>query len=555
MEVWKQIGTSDELCRVAADAAERFLKQLQWTNILSPRCLVILWEHPNISTNRSLYGNLLTAVLKLPQKFLQDLTEFWKQLFLDVELYKQKIASLQDFLTVCLLDSSGLPQDSPHVAAAAKVMQMLYDLQPDSIPYDFFYNDLVNSATLENLREDFTNWKGGEGFSFCTTPCLLDAATKSRVLQLENKISMMQQARGFYMGFSSFPVLIVEVRRSHVIPDVLQMMMLNEQEDPRNFKRELRVKFEGEEGIDEGGVRKELFQIIIRDLFDAQYGMFKHDPETRTVWFRSTAFDLEEFKLIGMFMGLAIYNSIILDVHLPKVVYKKLLGLPVGLEDMKDFSPSMYKSFRKLLDAPGDVSEWDLTFQVALDSFDSTELVELKEGGAGIPVTNANREEYVELYTKLLLVTSIQTQYEAFERGFKMICDTDALHLFRSEELELLICGTPELDFRALEKNTTYADGFEEDHPVIRFFWNTVHSLSEEQKKKLLFFATGSDRSPIGGLSKLPLVITPNGDDPARLPTAHTCFNHLLLPKYQTEEQLRVALLLAIQNSEGFGMI
>jgi hypothetical protein len=49
-------------------------------------------------------------------------------------------------------------------------------------------------------------------------------------------------------------------------------------------------------------------------------------------------------------------------------------------------------------------------------------------------------------------------------------------------------------------------------------------------QKRLLFFATGSDRVPIKGLANLPFVISRNGSDSSRLPTAHTCFNHLLLP-------------------------
>jgi ubiquitin-protein ligase E3 A len=61
-----------------------------------------------------------------------------------------------------------------------------------------------------------------------------------------------------------------------------------------------------------------------------------------------------------------------------------------------------------------------------------------------------------------------------------------------------------------------------------------VHSLSEEHKKKLLFFATGSDRVPIKGLGNLPFVISRNGPHCDRLPTAHTCFNHLLLPGAST---------------------
>ena len=58
-----------------------------------------------------------------------------------------------------------------------------------------------------------------------------------------------------------------------------------------------------------------------------------------------------------------------------------------------------------------------------------------------------------------------------------------------------------------------------------------IHSLSLEMKKKFLFFSTGSDRCPIKGLGNLNFVISRNGTDEDRLPSAHTCFNHLLLPE------------------------
>jgi ubiquitin-protein ligase E3 A len=85
-------------------------------------------------------------------------------------------------------------------------------------------------------------------------------------------------------------------------------------------------------------------------------------------------------------------------------------------------------------------------------------------------------------------------------------------------------------------------------------------------------FVTGSDRSPVGGLSTLMIVISKNGPDSDRLPTAHTwyvstdygsyvsflriilgSFNHLLLPEYSSLEKLRERLAIAINHSEGFG--
>ena len=70
---------------------------------------------------------------------------------------------------------------------------------------------------------------------------------------------------------------------------------------------------------------------------------------------------------------------------------------------------------------------------------------------------------------------------------------------------------------------------------AVQWFWKVVHGLQPEQQKQLLFFVTGSDRVPIKGLASLtpPFTISRAGPHSDRLPTAHTCFNHLLLPDYQ----------------------
>jgi ubiquitin-protein ligase E3 A len=85
----------------------------------------------------------------------------------------------------------------------------------------------------------------------------------------------------------------------------------------------------------------------------------------------------------------------------------------------------------------------------------------------------------------------------------------------------------------------------------------TVHALDDAQQKRLLFFITGSDRVPIKGLAHLspPFVISRNGAEDSRLPTAHTCFNHLLLPAYSNKGTLQQRLMLALENAEGFGLL
>jgi len=327
--------------------------------------------------------------------------------------------------------------------------------------------------------------------------------------------------------------------------------------DPSDLKKKLRVHFDGEPGIDEGGLQKEWFQLIVEDLFSVKYGMFIQDNETQTYWFNHKSDDIEEFGLLGNVVALAIYNGVILDLHFPLIVYKKLCSCKPRLEDLSEFNPGLFKGLKQLLEysGPNFQDDMDLTFQITSNYFGSFQVYDLKPGGAEIVVTLENRREFVELYVNFLMESSVSVQFEAFKKGFLSVCDGNALKLFEPEELQLLVCGDPVLDFYELEKATNYDNGYDKDSDTVKHFWAVVHSLSETEKKKLLFFATGSDRSPIGGLGRLDFVIARHGGDTDRLPTAHTCFNHLLLPDYRNKDKLELLLKKAITNSIGFGML
>lgn len=94
--------------------------------------------------------------------------------------------------------------------------------------------------------------------------------------------------------------------------------------------------------------------------------MFTYIEESRCVWFNSSSLESEkEFELVGILLGLAIYNGIILDVHFPLVIYKKLQGEMLGLQDLMNIQPSLAKSLQQLLDFEGDVEDtFCYTFQV-----------------------------------------------------------------------------------------------------------------------------------------------------------------------------------------------
>ena len=144
-------------------------------------------------------------------------------------------------------------------------------------------------------------------------------------------------------------------------------------------------------------------------------------------------------------------------------------------------------------------------------------------------------------------------QFDAFCRGFHHVCGGPAVTLVDPQELELLVCGSPDFNFDALERATQYTEGFTRQSPVIRWLWSALHDMDQPRRMAFLHFVTGSSRVPISGLGKVVIVVQRNGSDCDRLPTAMTCFSRLLLPEYATEEKLQRYLRLALDNDHGFG--
>ncbi|CAJ1059847.1 ubiquitin-protein ligase E3A [Xyrichtys novacula] len=432
------------------------------------------------------------------------------------------------------------------------------------IPFEDFINESVNEVV--EMDKDFTFFKvnAETKFSFQTCPFILSVITKSQGLYYDNRIRMYSERRltalySMVQGEQPNPYLKLKVRRDHIIDDALVRLEMISMENPSDLKKQLFVEFEGEQGVDEGGVSKEFFQLVLEEIFNPDIGMFTYDDSTKLFWFNSSSLENEaQYTLVGLVLGLAIYNNCILDVHFPMVVYRKLMGKKGTPSDLSDSHPSLYQSLKNLLEYTGDVKDdMMLTFQIShTDLFGNPVLHDLKEQGEQIPVTKENRQEFVDLYADYILNMSVERQFKAFKKGFLMVTNESPLkYLFRPEEVEQLICGSRKLDFEALEKTTEYDGGYSKDSQIIKDFWETIHSFGEEQKRLFLQFTTGTDRAPVGGLGKLKMIIAKNGSDTDRLPTSHTCFNALLLPEYSSKEKLRERLLKAITYAKGFGML
>ncbi|CAJ0918960.1 unnamed protein product [Ranitomeya imitator] len=165
-----------------------------------------------------------------------------------------------------------------------------------------------------------------------------------------------------------------------------------------------------------------------------------------------------------------------------------------------------------------------------------------------------DKQEFVDAYVDYTFNHSVAALFNAFYAGFHKVCGGRVLELFQPNELQAMVIGNTNYDWKELEKHTEYKGEFWADHPTMKLFWEVFHELPLEKKKQFLLFLTGSDRIPILGMKSLKLIIQPTGGGDGFLPVAHTCFNLLDLPKYTSKETLREKLIQAIDHYEGFSL-
>ncbi|XP_019853445.1 PREDICTED: E3 ubiquitin-protein ligase HACE1-like [Amphimedon queenslandica] len=150
------------------------------------------------------------------------------------------------------------------------------------------------------------------------------------------------------------------------------------------------------------------------------------------------------------------------------------------------------------------------------------------------------------------MTQAIGHQINAFTEGFYEIIPHHLISLFDEYELELLLSGLPDIDVKDWIKNTDY-NGYSEEHPVIKWFWEVVEMMDKKTLAILLQFVTGSSRVPLGGFANLvgasgltKFTISQLNYEPNRLPMASTCFNLLKLPEYPNKDILKERLNFAL---------
>uniref|UniRef100_A0A672J2K0 E3 ubiquitin-protein ligase n=1 Tax=Salarias fasciatus TaxID=181472 RepID=A0A672J2K0_SALFA len=352
----------------------------------------------------------------------------------------------------------------------------------------------------------------------------------------------------------------INVSRKTLFEDSFQQIMsLNAQD----LRRRLWIIFPGEEGLDYGGVAREWFFLLSHEVLNPMYCLFEYaGKDNYCLQINPASFinpdHLKYFKFIGRFIAMALFHGKFIDTGFSLPFYKRILNKPLSLKDLESVDPEFYNSLIWIKDNDIEECGLEMFFCVDKEILGEISTQELKPGGGDIQVTEENKEEYIRLVAEWRLSRGVEEQTQAFFEGFNEVLPQQYLQYFDAKELEVMLCGMQDIDLADWQRNTIYRH-YARNSKQILWFWQLVKEMDNEKRMRLLQFVTGTCRLPIGGFADL---MGSNGPQKFCiekvgkenwLPRSHTCFNRLDLPPYKSYEQLKEKLMLAIEETEGFG--
>ncbi|CAI4227687.1 unnamed protein product [Auanema sp. JU1783] len=352
----------------------------------------------------------------------------------------------------------------------------------------------------------------------------------------------------------------ITVSRSNVFEDSFQEIMRKNAVD---LRRRLYIQFRGEEGLDYGGVAREWFFLLSHEVLNPMYCLFMYAGNSNySLQINPASFvnpdHLKYFEYIGRFIAMALFHGKFIYSGFTMPFYKKMLNKKIVLKDLEQVDSEFYNSVMWIKENNIDECDMELYFVDDYELLGELKTHELKPGGGDIPVTEANKLEYIELLVEWRFNRGVEQQTKAFFVGFNSVFPLEWLQYFDERELELLLCGMQDVDVDDWQRNTVYRHYAPQSKQVV-WFWQWVRSLDQEKRARLLQFVTGTCRVPVGGFAELMGSTGPQlfciervGKD-NWLPRSHTCFNRLDLPPYRSYEQLAEKLNMAIEMTEGFG--
>ena len=266
--------------------------------------------------------------------------------------------------------------------------------------------------------------------------------------------------------------------------------------------------------------------------------------------------DLALYEYLGVLMGVCIRTNVHLTLDLATICWKQLVGEQITLQDLNEVDIGFVNRCKCILETDKEVFQDTIFDSFAINLSDGS-IIELCEDGVNIPVTFENKNDFL-VKAISARISEFSMQCKAIKLGICKIVPEGLINLLTADELKEAVCGKIKLDLELLKRNTEYGGSNPremEKSKQVKWLWEVLSEISEEDKLKFIVFCWGQERLPANDeefkLSKTRFMIKPSlnqsyGD--GTLPRANTCFFNFELPNYSNKEILRDKILLAIRT-------
>jgi ubiquitin-protein ligase E3 C len=174
---------------------------------------------------------------------------------------------------------------------------------------------------------------------------------------------------------------------------------------------------------------------LVRNAFGPTYALFKSTQDTELLYPNPSSDilgenHLQQFAFLGMVLGKALYDGVLVELPLAGFFLSKLLGRYNYVDDLPSLDPELYRNLMVLKTYDGDVEDLGLNFAIVDNEFDETRETELVPGGKDIAVTNENRIQYIGCVAHYRLNYQIKRQSHAFLTGLRGVFHRDWYQMF-----------------------------------------------------------------------------------------------------------------------------
>ena len=357
----------------------------------------------------------------------------------------------------------------------------------------------------------------------------------------------------------------MHIKRNNLLKDSMEKI------EKVNLLKEVKIQFEGEEGLDAGGLFREWFNICFKSLESDELKLLIVSESNEFSYninplLKHTKENFTYFYFIGKLIAKALFDNITINICFNKLIYKMILQEEITLDDLLFIDNPLYTSLhnlKELAESGGNLADVGIYYSVDIEDINhESHSFNLIDNGINKQVENIN-----DFINKRIFF--IKGLYEPFVKkirdGLFSLIKKDVIQKFTSDELELIINGRPLIDVDDWKNNTEYAEPYNKEHKIINWFWDIVYTLDQKQLSNLLMFSTGTSRVPFGGfaalesnrgnLSKFKLERSEYNFMKKNFIKAHTCFNRLEVPEFDSKEEMEEAIKFISSNEIiGFGI-